>query len=257
MTLRGFSLAVAALVGAGCASQTDLPRVQADVHGFRSEITALRAELAAADRARAQTAADLAHLLEGMKTVESRTQELSSSARETASEMTRLRERLDAADEAIRVSRTLIEPPPAPPPKPPERAPREPAPRVDSPEQTYAAALTTWRGGEHGQAVLELLDFIGRYPRHPLASNARYWIGEAYYAQRDYRQALVEFEKVLEHGVTNKGPEALLKIGFCRRELREAGLAQRAWERVVREYPGSEAAVKARALLRGAGVSSR
>ena len=47
--------------------------------------------------------------------------------------------------------------------------------------------------------MLDFIDFIAKYPKHPLAANAQYWIGEAYWAQRDYRQALVEFEKVFEH----------------------------------------------------------
>ena len=41
-------------------------------------------------------------------------------------------------------------------------------------------------------AVLELTDFVGRYPKHPLAARAQLWIGEAYFRQRDYRQALLE-----------------------------------------------------------------
>jgi len=48
--------------------------------------------------------------------------------------------------------------------------------------------------------VLDFSDFIATYPRHPLAVNAQYWIAEAYYAQRDYRQASLEFQKVLQYG---------------------------------------------------------
>jgi hypothetical protein len=43
--------------------------------------------------------------------------------------------------------------------------------------------------------VMDFLDFIATYPRHPLVANAQYWIGEAY-AQRDDRQALAESKKV-------------------------------------------------------------
>jgi TolA-binding protein len=96
-----------------------------------------------------------------------------------------------------------VAPPPAQraPPKPPARSPSTPAERPresrsEPPEQAYGAALTTFRAREHGQAVLDFLDFIATYPRHPLVANAQYWIGEAYYAQRDYRQALAEFQKV-------------------------------------------------------------
>jgi tol-pal system protein YbgF len=131
----------------------------------------------------------------------------------------------------------------------PPGAPARPAPRAGNPEQEYANALATFRAREHGQAVLDLLDFIAKYPQHSLAGNAQYWIGEAYWAQRDYRQALVEFEKVFEHG-PGKAPDALVKIGLCHVRLHNLPRAQQAWQRAVREYPRSEAATTAQSLLR-------
>jgi tol-pal system protein YbgF len=149
--------------------------------------------------------------------------------------------------------------PPAPPsaaavdkprvPPSPAIAPARPAPKgAGNPEQEYAAALATYRAREHGQAVIEFIDFIAKYPKHPLAGNAQYWIGEAYWAQRDYRQALVEFEKVFEHGQA-KAPDALLKIGLCHLRLNDVSRAQQAWQRVVNEYPKSEPATMARSLI--------
>ena len=134
--------------------------------------------------------------------------------------------------------------------QPPQPAPPAPsAARAGNPEQEYSAALATFRSREHGQAVLDFIDFIAKHPKHPLASNAQYWIGEAYWAQRDYRQALVEFEKVSEYG-PGKAPDALVKIGLCHARLREAARAEQAWQRVIREYPKSEAAGLAQSLLR-------
>lgn len=141
-------------------------------------------------------------------------------------------------------------PAPAPAPAPPSSAtPSKLAPKAGgNPEQEYAAALATFRAREHGQAVLDFIDFMAKYPKHPLAGNAQYWIGEAYWAQRDYRQALVEFEKVFERG-PGKAPDALLKIGLCYLRLSDVPRAQQAWQRVVNEYPKSESAVMARSLI--------
>ena len=104
---------------------------------------------------------------------------------------------------------------------------------------------------EYGQAVLDFLDFIATYPKHPLAANAQYWIGEAYYVQRDYRHALEEFRRVVEMAPSSRSAaDALLRIGLAYTNLRDNSRAQMVWQRVVREYPASEAAGKARALLR-------
>ena len=135
-------------------------------------------------------------------------------------------------------------------PPPAERPAREPV-RPAQAESAYGAALATFRAREHGQAVLEFLDFIGRYPKHPLAANAQYWIGEAYYSQRDYRQALVEFQKVLEYPAANgKAADALLKMGLCYTNLREPTRANEVWTRVIGEHPSTEAAGHARSFLR-------
>jgi len=143
-------------------------------------------------------------------------------------------------------------------PAPPvERPPREPqAAQTPGAERVYAAAMATFRAREHGQAVLDLLDFLSRYPKHPLAGAAQYWIGEAYYVQHDYRQALVEFQKVLEFGY-GKVPEALVKIGLCHLNLRDPNRARQTWQRVVRDYPQSESAATARALLRTHATAQR
>jgi len=82
-------------------------------------------------------------------------------------------------------------------------------------------------------------------------ANAQYWIGEAYYGQRDYRQAIAEFQKVLDVAPSSpKVPDALLKIGLAYRGLRDESRAQQTWDRIVKDYPKSEAAPKARTLLR-------
>jgi len=131
---------------------------------------------------------------------------------------------------------------------PPGAAPPKSAPKAGNAEQEYAAALATFRAREHGQAVLDFIDFLAKYPKHSLAGNAQYWIGEAYWAQRDYRQALVEFDKVFEHGPA-KAPDAMLKVGLCHLRLSDVPRAQQAWQRVVNEYPKSESAAMARSLL--------
>jgi len=138
--------------------------------------------------------------------------------------------------------------PPVAAPPPLERPREAQTPRAIAPEQVYNTALQTFRSREHGQAVLDFLDFIAKYPRHPLAANAQYWIGEAYYAQRDYRQALVEFQKVFEYGPA-KAPDALVKMGLCWVKLRDVRRAQDLWQRALREYPRSEAAATAQQLL--------
>jgi tol-pal system protein YbgF len=146
---------------------------------------------------------------------------------------------------------------PAPAPKPPAPAasapaavPAAPPSRDTEADRVFAAALAKLRGGDDGQAALEFTDFVVQYPAHPQVAAAQNHIGEAYYRQRDYRQAMAEFQKTVD-GYTQAAQvsEALLKIGLCQRELGDAARAKASWEQVVKQFPKSDAARQARTLL--------
>ena len=238
-------VAVMAVIATGCAGRGTVNRLQSDVARLRSELADTRAAQESAGR-------EIARAQSELQALDARTRELGASVRATAEEVSKLSGRVDAADEAIRRTRAAIDA--LPPAAAPAREPREP--RAGAPEQTYAAALATFRAREHGQAVLDFLDFLAKHPKHALAGNAQYWIGEAYYVQRDYRQALLEFQKVFELG-TGKIPDALVKVGLCYWSLRDRNRASQTWQRVVREYPGTEAARVARTQLRTRAARAR
>lgn len=216
-------------------------------------------------------------MLAELRSLDARSAETQQTVRDAASEVVKLRTRMEATEDEVRQSRTVQNPraatvasPPmatapapiarapvvaAPPLAPPSSqgpdAPR--APREETPEQAFAAALKTFRAREHGQAVLEFMDFVGKYPKHGLVPRAQYWIGEAYYVQRDYPQALLEFKRVLEMDPgALAAADAWLRIGTCHANLQQPAPATAAWQRVVRDYPRSEAAGKARSFLRAA-----
>jgi tol-pal system protein YbgF len=244
-------IAVTAVLATGCASRGTVNRLQADVERLRAELADTRTAQGLATREIQRAHAELQQL-------DARTRELGAGVHATSEEVARLAARVGAADEALRKTRAQLDalPPPAaaaPAPAAPVERPTEPrdarAPRAGGAEQAYAAALATFRAREHGQAVLDFIDFIGKYPRHALAGNAQYWIGEAYYVQRDYRQALLEFQKVVEMGGA-KVPDALVKVGLCYWGLRDPGRARAAWQKAVREHAGTEASTTARSLLR-------
>lgn len=248
-------LAILLVVAGGCATHGSVRQVQADLQALRSELNTLR-------DAQEQHARDTTRSLDQLRALDDRLRALGTVAGDIGETVRRLNERMTVLDARAREARAeppprSVAPPPSPDPprgNPPRESPaRETGPRADGSEAAYQAALATFQTREYGQAVLEFLDFLSKYPRHPLAGKAQYWIGEAYYIQRDWRQALVEYEKVQAlNGRSGSLPEALLKIGLCYQNLREPGRAQQSWRRVVADHPDSDAAQKARGFLRGA-----
>ena len=121
---------------------------------------------------------------------------------------------------------------------------------LPSPEMLYNDAQNLFMAGRLTESIDKFANFILHYPKHTLADNAQYWIGEAYYSQKDYQKALIEFKKVEDNYPNeNKAPDALLKVGFSNMELNNKEKALEALKLVVERYPSSEAAAKAKTKL--------
>jgi tol-pal system protein YbgF len=127
------------------------------------------------------------------------------------------------------------------------RTPREPVVVRDGDAAAdYRAAVELVKAGKHDDAVAALRAFLVKYPRHDYADNAQYWLGETFYAQKDYTHALAEFRTVIEtYPRGNKVPDALLKVGYCYQALGQTDKAHAVLAQVVNLYPKSEPAVLA------------
>ncbi len=69
----------------------------------------------------------------------------------------------------------------------------------DTPEGLYARALDLIQKDANyagGRAMLQ--DFLQRYPQHSLAVNAMYWVGESYYGEKKYENAILQFQDVIQ-----------------------------------------------------------
>jgi tol-pal system protein YbgF len=110
----------------------------------------------------------------------------------------------------------------------------------------YRAAVELVKSGKQEEAVAALHAFLVKYPRHDYADNAQYWLGESFYAQKDFAHALAEFRTVIEtYPRGNKVPDALLKVGYCYQALGQTDKAHAVLAQVVNLYPKSEPAALA------------
>lgn len=239
---------VVAALSTGCATRGAVRQVTEDLRAIQSEVAALR-------QSQEDLSRRLTEVATAARTAQAKGVQLQASTAATTAEIERLATKVHASDEAIKevkdafaVRAAATPPPPEPPPAP--EPPKQN--RAGSAESAFASGLANFRNREYGQAVLDFLDVVTKHPKHELASTSQYWIGEAYYLQRDYRQALIEFERAAEWAAPHpKVPDALLKAGLCHSQLRESKQAEQAWRRVVREFPESPAADEARLLLVG------
>jgi tol-pal system protein YbgF len=123
-------------------------------------------------------------------------------------------------------------------------APTAPASDGSSVEQTvYAQAFDSLKAGSYSVAITGFKDFLSSYPASPLAENAQYWLGEAYYVTRDFDAASNAFRNVLQKWPdSRKAPDALLKLGYTQLEQKKTTDGRATLTQVIQKYPGTDAA---------------
>jgi tol-pal system protein YbgF len=116
--------------------------------------------------------------------------------------------------------------------------------------KSYEAAMTLFKAGDYKVAANALADFVRRHPTSSYASNAQYWLGNAYYAQRDYKNAIAAQEVVAStYKDSAKAPDAILNIASSYTELKDKKNAKKALQQLVAKYPDSSAASAAKDRL--------
>ena len=117
-------------------------------------------------------------------------------------------------------------------------------------KRDFEAALAQFRSGSFTQAQTAFERFAAEYPRSGYLPSARFWLGNAQYANRDYKGAIGTFKVMLTSAPNHaRAPEALLSIANCQMELKETKGARKTLEDLVSTYPQSEAALAAKERL--------
>ncbi len=114
----------------------------------------------------------------------------------------------------------------------------------------FDAALAALRKGDFAAAQTAFIEFDRRYPASGYKPSALFWLGNAQYALRNYKEAVVNFKTLLTIAPDHiRSPEAALSIANCQLELKDIKSARKTLEDLVRVYPDSEAASVAKDRL--------
>jgi tol-pal system protein YbgF len=232
--LTGLLALAAALLLAGCASRKQVALLQEDTTYLRASVDSLKQQQRAQNRT-------LDSLRTQLLTMSTNTEYGSSSLRERMERITAQFDQL-----VTRLDRTL--------------APLEEYLRRQSASDTgkgaglgtdyFDAAQRDLTMGNYDLAEVGFLQFLENYPNSDLADDARYGLGESYYARKRYDEAVQEYEKIITRDPKSpKAPAAMLKIGFCQKNLGNMRDARKMWQTLVSKYPFSDEAKVAQQRL--------
>ncbi|HEY0956573.1 MAG TPA: tol-pal system protein YbgF [Roseateles sp.] len=114
----------------------------------------------------------------------------------------------------------------------------------------YEAAIGLVRRGDFAEAVAALNGFLKRYPASGYTDSVRFWLGNAQYGKRDYKDAIATFKAFISGNAGHpRTPEAMLALANCQIELKDNKAARRSLDDLIKAHPGTEAAQAAKERL--------
>ncbi len=121
----------------------------------------------------------------------------------------------------------------------------------------YMEAYKAYKENRPGEARKNFQALLREYPKSEYSDNARFWIGESYYTEKNYEEAILAYEELFKKNPgSNKKPGAMLKQGLAFYELKDKETGKLILEQLIEKFPDSEQAKTAKKKL-GQALSSK
>jgi tol-pal system protein YbgF len=129
----------------------------------------------------------------------------------------------------------------------PTRGTTKPAVKATVPETTshdgraeFEAAFNLVRNKKYAEAVQGFDAFIAKYPTSSYSDNARFWIGQVYYAQSNLVEAEKQFSLLrTEYPQSSKLSAAMLKLAEIKVKQQKWQQAKDLYSEIISKYTGA------------------
>ncbi len=123
-----------------------------------------------------------------------------------------------------------------------------------SAKKKYDQALELFKAKKFQQSNDLFIKFIKENPNTDLSINARFWVGDCLYNQKEYALAILEYQNVIaDFPNYRKAPAALFKQGLSFEKLQDTDTSVIVYKKLVSEYPKSDQAAAAKKRLKALG----
>jgi tol-pal system protein YbgF len=117
-------------------------------------------------------------------------------------------------------------------------------------KRQYEEAVATMRGGDFDKAVAAFSSFLRRYPGGGYSPTAQFWLGNALYGKREYKDAISTFRGFVTGTPQHpRAPEAMLAVANSQVEMKDRPGARKTIDELMKTYPASEAAAAGKERL--------
>jgi len=115
---------------------------------------------------------------------------------------------------------------------------------------TYDASLKLFKARKYKAAIEDLENLTASSVNDPLMSNAHYWLGECYYATKQYEKAVGAFRATLNYPKSYKEGDAYVMLGMAYVRMGDKNNARSTWEDLIKKYPKTHYATEAQKYLK-------
>ena len=113
----------------------------------------------------------------------------------------------------------------------------------------YKVAHQMYTRGNYSKSLEKFNFLLENNISNDLADNCQFWIGQIYFSNKEYKKAIIEFEKVLKYKDSNKKSESIYKIGLSEIKLNNNINAKKMFQIIIDDYPKSKYFNKASEFL--------
>ena len=119
-----------------------------------------------------------------------------------------------------------------------------------TPEDLYREAYNAFKATNLEMAKAKFRLFLNKYPKDKMADSAQFNLAECFYKQKDWENAILEYDKVTAKYPGSKlTRSAYLNLGFAFLELGSKADARLFFQKVMDDYPGTQEAKIAKKKL--------
>lgn len=159
--------------------------------------------------------------------------------------------RADAKPPAQKPSTSAAKEPATPQPTP------QPA-EATNPKAIYDEAMREFHAGKYKESREKFNRIVKEFPTSSLASNGYFWIGESYYKEGSYEDAILSYDVVVKkYPNSDKVPGAKLKQALAFIEIKDPKPAKAILQQIIDDYPQSHEAEQAKKQLQSLGSSNQ
>ena len=274
MKYMNYLLLLAILSLAGCASQSSFDNARSDIDSIKTRLFSIdrdlatireesklnvvaiekdfKADVTSVRKMSADIQATIDSTKSEMQALTGKFDDTNSAVKKPAEDLARYREdadkRIIALEERILKQQVILD---SLSKKMADLAKAKKEETASSPDSLYLKGLDSLKAGDVVTARDQFTKFLDQNPKHDLAANAHYWIGETYYSEKNFESAILSYQEVIKsYPGKDKVVAAMLKQAMAFDAIKDSKSAKYVLKKLVEGFPKSEEAKKAKVLLK-------